>query len=124
MRTFQHIKKGGTYKVIGKVMVKVDGFTTTGVLTRTWEKGFIYSAVVGEALERQLYVRTEKDFRERFVEIRLSINEQRLKLDVCPKCNNIKGTIQGRARNGMADFRCSKGHTWTAREAREDHGKQ
>lgn len=35
--------------------------------------------------------------------------------NICPTCHN-RGKVQGRARNGMADFMCFKGHRWTDRE--------
>ena len=61
VKTFRHVKTGGMYKVIGTALVK-------DTKTRDWKKAIIYSAVVGEALEKQIYVRDEKDFKERFVE--------------------------------------------------------
>lgn len=71
MKTYSHIKTGGKYKVIGKALVKDEK-------TRDWKKAVIYSAIVGEALERQVYVRTQKDFDERFVEM-----EKAIRCDFC-----------------------------------------
>lgn len=62
MKTFKHIRTGKLYAVISMVMMKNNQ-------TRAWEKAFIYSAWGKEdRLEKEIYVREEKDFNQRFVE--------------------------------------------------------
>lgn len=59
MKTYINRKNRKIYKIIGTAKMK-------NVQTREWEKAFIYSEFLNNRLEKQIYVREENDFNQRF----------------------------------------------------------